>query len=99
MNGATVTMMPTLCVPERLDRDALIAQVNYLQDHLMDQGMTMHEVCSKLAEMNQVANRLSSLLYALIDAFDENDQAAIEVQLRKLSDQRKQFAAGKGKAH
>ncbi|MEW6562729.1 MAG: hypothetical protein AB1400_05785 [Pseudomonadota bacterium] len=99
MNGVTVTQMPTLCAPEKLDREALIQQLNYLQDYLMDQGMTMHEVCSKLAEMNRLANNLSSLLYSLIDAYDENDQAAIEVQLRKLSDQRKQFAAGKGKAH
>lgn len=99
MNGVTITMMPTMCNPEKLTHRELIEQYKHIEDAVFEQGQQLHEVCSKLAEMNGLAHNLSSLLYSLIDAFDENDQAAIDVQLRKLSEQRKVFNAGKGKAH
>ena len=76
---------------EKLSRKELIERVNYLQSAIFKQDQTLHDVSCKLGEMCTIANKLSSQLYALCDAFDENDQEAIAVQLNTLSERRKSF--------
>ena len=91
MNGATITQMPTMCIPEKLTHQELIEQYKYMEDTAFKQGQTLHEVCSSLHEMNKMALHLESLLFALVDSFDANDQEAISLQLKQLSDRRKSF--------
>lgn len=91
MNGPTITQMPTLCAPEKLDRKALIEQVNYLQEHLLKEGQMLHEVSHKLHEMIDLSHALSSHLYALCDSYDAGDQAAVLLQVKKLSERRAEF--------
>lgn len=88
MNGATITMMPTLCNPEKLSREELIKQVNYLQDVVFEQGQKLHEESSERAQACIIANHLASQLHALMDSYDAGDQAAILLQVKNLSEQR-----------
>ena len=91
MNGFSITKCATLCSPEKLTREQLIEQVNYLQQDALEVTMTLSNVKAKLGEMVGVANRLSVQLYALCDSYDEGDQAAILLQVKDLSDRRKKF--------
>ena len=91
MSGATITRMPTLCNPEKLNSKELVEHINYLQDAVLQQGSALHDTSVKLGEMCGIVNTLASHLYALVDAFDENDQEAIAVQLKMLSERRKSF--------
>ncbi len=86
MNNATITQMPTLCVPEKLDRKEAIDHINYLQNSILEQGQTLHDVCCKLHDMNKMALHLESLLGALVDSYDAGDQAAILHQIKQLSE-------------
>jgi hypothetical protein len=99
MNGVTITMLPTLCAPQMLNKKELVEQVNYLQDAILRQGQTLNDVSSKLGEMCLLANTLSSQLYALIDSFDANDREAITLQLRQMSERRKLFEQQKERVH
>lgn len=87
----TITMMPTLCVPEKLDKKALIDQVNYLQDAIMQQGDQLHDAKCRLAETSKLANTLADHLYKLADAYDAGDQASILLQVKHLSERRKSY--------
>ena len=91
MNNATITPMPALCNPEKLNAKELVAHINYLQDAVLQQGQAMHDTSIQLGEMCGIAKTLASHLYALVDAFDEGDQKAIAVQLTMLSERRKSF--------
>lgn len=91
MTHATITPMPTLCNPEKLNAKELVEHINYLQDAVLQQGQALHDTSVKLGEMCGLANTLASHLYALVDAFDEGDQKAIAVQLTMLSERRKSF--------
>lgn len=96
MNGATITRLPTLCVPEKLSREQLVEQVNHLQDSLLMQGHKLHEESVKLAETRVIANHLATQLQVLMDSCDAGDQAAILLQVKKLAQQR---TAKKGRVH
>lgn len=96
MNSATITKCVTLCTPEKLSREELIAQVNYLQDAALKDFLVMSDVNSTLNEVRGVAHRLDAMLGALVDSYDAGDQAAILLQVKKLSEQR---AARKAKVH
>ncbi|MDO8414162.1 MAG: hypothetical protein Q7S51_10285 [Gallionellaceae bacterium] len=91
MNDPIITQVPAMCAPENLKKQELVAQVNYLQDTLLRQGQTLHEVNTKLAEMCITAHQLASCLYALVDSYDVNDREAIAVQLQRLSERRQAF--------
>jgi len=95
MNGPTITMMPTMRNPENLSHQELIEQYKYMEEAMFKQGQTLHDVNCKLAKMNQLCHQLHSQLLALVDAHDENDQEAIAVQLKAMSDQRKSFMIAK----
>ena len=88
MKGLTVTMLPTMCAPEKLSREQLVEQVTYLQEEIFKQGQVLHDVCCKLADMSKMAHRLDSLLGALVDSYDAGDQAAILLQIKRLSEPR-----------
>jgi hypothetical protein len=96
MNGATVTQCATICTPEKLTREELIAQVHYLQESALKDFMAMSEVRSRLQKVTGVARRQDAMLCALADSFDAGDQAAILLQVKNLSEQR---AARKTKVH
>lgn len=96
MNGVTITKCVTLCNPEKLSREELIAQVNYLQDAALKDAITMSEVVSSRNEICGVAHRLDAMLGALVDSYDAGDQAAILLQVKQQSEQR---AARKAKVH
>lgn len=85
------TMMPTMCVPEKLRKQELVEQYRYMEDAMLRQGQQLHDMSGKLAEMCGWANCLASQLYALVDSYDANDTAAIAVQLKAMSDRRKSF--------
>lgn len=86
--NATITQMPTLCAPEKLSKEELIKQVNYLQDAVFEQGQHLHEESSERAQACIIANHLASQLHALMDSYDAGDQAAILLQVKNLSEQR-----------
>jgi uncharacterized coiled-coil protein SlyX len=97
MNSPIITMMPILCDEKKLDQKELVEQINYLQDAILRQDSTLLELSVMLAKMNHLANILNTHLYVLLDSFEENDDVAISVYLKKLSDLRK--SAGKVKVH
>jgi hypothetical protein len=88
MSGATITQMPTLCVPEKLNKQELIDQVIYLQKAIFQQGQQLHEANSLQHQTCIIANHLASQLHALMDSFDAGDQAAILLQLKELAESR-----------
>lgn len=88
MNGPIVTQLPTLCAPEKLSREELIKQVNYLQDAVFEQGQHLHEEKAERSQACAIANHLAAQLHALIDSYDAGDQAAILLQVKNLSEQR-----------
>lgn len=45
----------------------------------------------QLSNMCWNAHQLSAQLWALVDAYDENDMEAIAVQLKAISEQRKSY--------
>ncbi len=96
MNGATITQMPTMCVPERLSKKELVEQYKYMEETAFNQGQMLHEVNVKLGETCIIANQLASVLWALVDSYDAGDQAAILLQIKKLSEQR---SSQKAKVH
>lgn len=98
MNGATITMIPTLCNPEKLSKEELIEQVSYLQDAIFEQGQKLHEESSERAQACIIANHLASQLHALMDS-DAGDQAAILLQVKNLSEQRAKQSKQKAKVH
>ena len=95
MKGFSITRCVTLCSPEKLSREELIEQVNYLQNDALKTTMTLSEVNAKLRDMCGVANTLSAHLYALCDSYDEGDQAALLLQVKTLSERRKSFKKAK----
>ena len=99
MNGATVTMLPTFCNPEKLTHEKLIEQYKYMEEMAFMQGQALHAMETKLVEALGYANVLGSNLGALVDAYDAGDQAAILLQIKRLSETRKSLLAGKGRVH
>ena len=99
MNGATVTMLPTFCNPEKLSHQELIKQCLYLEDIAFKQGQALHAMETALVEALGYANMLGANLGALVDAYDAGDQAAILLQIKRLSETRKSLLAGKGRVH
>lgn len=96
MNDHIVTKFPTLCNPEKLNREELIRHVNYLQDTALMESLKMNELSGKLGEICGIAHRQDAMLCALVDSYDAGDQAAILLQVKQLSEQR---AARKAKVH
>jgi hypothetical protein len=96
----SITEMPTLCTPEKLNRKQLIEQVNYLQkeafEQVMDLDSRLGECSEKLYQTHKIAGQLNAQLLALCDSYDAGDQAALLLQLKKLSDRRKEYEAKKG---
>lgn len=76
---------------DKLDKKALVAHCTYLQEATIRLGNQLSEASKKLREMCVCAHDLGAQLYALVDAFDANDQEAIAVQLKQMSDRRKSF--------
>lgn len=76
---------------EKLDNKALAAHCTYLQEATISLAQQLSESCAKLKEMCVCASDLGAQLYALVDAFDADDQEAISVQLKQMSDRRKSF--------
>lgn len=91
MNGQTITMMPTMCIPEKLNKKELVEQYKYMEGQAFKQGQALHDVCCKLHDINKMALHLESLLGALVDSYDANDQEAIAVQLKAVSERRKPY--------
>ena len=91
MNGPTITMMHTMCTPEKLGKKELVEQVNYLQDAMLQHGQSLHEANCKLAETCRLANTLADHLYKLADAYDIGDQSSILLQVKHLSERRKSY--------
>lgn len=96
MNNAIITQMPTLCVPEKLEKKELIEQVNYLQDECILTGQRLHETSCRLSDLVVMANVLASHIGALVDSYEAGDQAAILLQVKKLAESR---AAQRAKVH
>lgn len=91
MNFPSINVMPILVEPEKLSKQELLEKCKDQQQTMILQDKAIQVACDKLAEMCQCANNLASQLYALVDAFDNNDRDAIALQLRQLSDRRKSF--------
>lgn len=91
MNGAIITRLPTLCNPDKLGLAELREHYKRLEGDAIDQAQQLSDACAKLHEMNVLAQNLSAILYALCDSYEAGDQAAILLQVKKLSDRRKSF--------
>lgn len=91
MNGETITMMPTMCIPEKLSKQELVEQYKHMEETAFKQGQMLHEVNCKLAETCTLANTLADHLYKLTDSYDAGDQAAILLQVKHLSERRKSY--------
>ncbi len=87
----TINVMPLLIAPEKLGKKELLEKCKEQHQTMILQDQTIQSACFKLAEMCRCAHDLGAQLYALVDAFDENDQEAITVQLKAMSDRRKSY--------
>lgn len=95
MSHSIITVMPILADPEKLSKQELIEKCKEQQETLILQDQAIQGLCDKLAVICSSAHNYSAFLWALIDSFDANDKEAVEVQLRKMSDQRKSFQKAK----
>lgn len=87
----TINVMPVMIEPEKLSKQELLERCKEQHQTMILQDKAIQDACGKLAEMCICAHNLASQLYALVDAFDNNDKDAIALQLRQLSDRRKSF--------
>ena len=69
------------------------------QDELHRIRQMLDATQNALEGMCLTAQELNSILWALVDSFDADDQQAITVQLRRMSDNRKAAQARKPKVH
>lgn len=99
MSEYIITRLPTLVNIEKMSLTELRAQYLILQGDAIDQAQQLSDVCAKLSQMNELANNLSSMLYALCDSYNEGDQAAILLQVKKMSERRAEYRAQKAKVH
>ncbi len=91
MNTTAITVMPTLFEPEKLSKKELIEKCKEQHQTMILQDKAIQSAVSKLADTCRNAFDLAAQLHALVDAYDENDQAAITVQLKAMSDRRKSY--------
>jgi len=91
-----ITRLPTLVDIDKMGLKELREQYKRLEGEAIDQSQKLSDVCAKLHEMNVIAHNISSLIFALCDSYEAGDQAAILLQVKNLSDQRK---APKRKVH
>lgn len=97
MSDFIITRLPTLVNIDKMSLAELIQQYQILEGDAIGQAQQLSDACAKL---DTLVHNLSSMIYALIDSYDAGDQAAILLQVKKLSEQRKDFAAkGKAKVH
>ena len=89
--GSSINVIPILIEPEKLSKQELLEKCKAQQQTMILQDATIQAVCGKLHAMCNTAHNLASQLYALVDAFDNNDRGAIALQLRIISDRRKSF--------
>jgi hypothetical protein len=77
--------------PEKLSKHELLEKCHEQHLTLIAQDETIQALCAKLSAMCKTAHELGLQQHTLVDSFDANDQEAIAVQLRTLSDRRKSF--------
>jgi len=88
MRNTIITRLPTLCNTEKFNLKELREQYDLLEGEAIRQGLELSDVCSKLHQMNVLAQNLSAILYSLCDSYEAGDQAAILLQVKKLSKNR-----------
>jgi hypothetical protein len=96
MRDLLITACPTLVNVEKLTLSELQLQYHRLECEVIDQFTDLSETRAKLHEMRCLVHNYSSVLFALCDSFDAGDQAAILLQVRRLSERR---AEQRKKAH
>lgn len=99
MSSVTIIQMPTLCIAEKLSREELIDQVNYLQGSLFKHTHMLGQVSGRLNVVSNLCHQHASHLSVLVDAFESDDQEVIRVTLNMLSARRKQAHVSKGSVH
>lgn len=99
MKDTVITRCPTFVNTEKMGLKELRAQYLILQGDAIDQAQQLSDVCAKLAQMNELAENLSSMLYALCDSYEAGDQAAILLQVKRMSERRAGYCAQKAKVH
>lgn len=87
----TITFLPALLPLEKNSKKQLIERIRELEDVIGQLNKLQEASSGKLSEMCLCAHDLGAQLYALVDAYDCNDQAAIAVQLNAMSDRRKSY--------
>ena len=99
MDNDIITMVPTLCASEKLNKEELIKQCNYLQDEVMKLSQHVHELKIKLQDMTQLSDVLSGHLWELVDAHEKNSQAQIKDHLEMLASTLRRNRGQKAKVH
>lgn len=59
------------------------------EETILLQDLAIQNMTAKFSEISRCAYELGVQLYALVDSFDAEDQEAITLQLRKMSENRK----------
>lgn len=94
-----IEVMPVLIEVEKLNKKELVEKCKEQQETMILQDQALQNSCDKLGNMCRNAYDLGAQLWELADSFDQDDQAAIELQLQKISDQRKSVLAQKAKVN
>ena len=90
-DAPAIATIAALAEPENLSKQELIEKCREQHLTLIAQDETIQALCAKLSAMCKTAHELGLQQHALVDSYDANDQEAIAVQLRTLSDRRKSF--------
>ncbi len=91
MNDFIITRLPTLINTEKMGIKELRAQYKLLEGDAITQAQQLSDACTKLHEMNRIAHDYSITFAVLCDSYEAGDQAAILLQVRKLSEARASF--------
>lgn len=87
----TITFLPAQLDLQSFSKEALIERIKELEDAIGQLNKLQNHSNIKLAEMCVCAHELGTQLYALVDSYDVNDQEAIAVQLKAMSEWRRSF--------
>jgi ABC-type transporter Mla MlaB component len=76
-------------MPEDLNHDELLSYAHALQEIIKRSTKLENDLAAHLNRMVEINSATVAQLWSLVDAYDADDTAAITLQLRQMSEQRK----------